>query len=54
MIQNPTSIGSLSRILNDNDPSAKKLLIWRKIDRVRAGYFFKIIVVIFLSVRHQS
>ena len=47
MYQNSTSIGPSKRILNDNDVSAKKLLIWIKIVKVRACYFFSIIVVIF-------
>ena len=38
--QNSTSIGPSKCILNDNDVSAKNLLIWRKIDKVRACYFF--------------
>ena len=38
--QNSRSIGSLSVLLNDNDISAKDLLIWRIIDWARAPYSF--------------
>ena len=45
----------LSVLLNGDNVSAKKLLIWGKIDGVRAGYFFKIMVVSFYFVHyHQS
>ena len=41
MDQNSTFIGSLSVLLNSDGLSAKKLLIWHKIDKVRDNYFFK-------------
>ena len=51
MNQNPTLIVVLSVLLNGDDVSAKKLLIWRRIDMMELEEltFFKIIVVIFFS-----
>ena len=40
MIQNPTLIVLSSVLLNGDNSSAKKLLIWRKVDKVRGAYFF--------------
>ena len=42
MIQNHTPIVNSSSLLNGDDFIAKKVLIWSRIDRVRAGYFLKI------------